>query len=120
MEPTREIYWNIVGGKLIYIFTLAALGVMVWGIRARVLLWRRGGAEMRFDRIPERMGGLLVEIFGHRRQLRRPYPGLMHLFIFYGFFAELVATSLIAIQEWSGIHFLRGAFYLWFMRYRIP
>ncbi len=114
MEPTREIYWNIVGGKLIYIFALAALGVMVWGIRARVLLWRRGGGEMRFDRIPERLVGLLAEIFGHRRQLRRPYPGLMHMFIFYGFFAELVATTLIAVQEWSGIHFLRGAFYLWF------
>ncbi|MEE9275974.1 MAG: (Fe-S)-binding protein, partial [bacterium] len=40
--------------------------------------------------------------------------GLMHMFIFYGFFAELVATTLIAVQEWSGIHFLRGAFYLWF------
>ena len=49
MEPTREIYWNIVGGKLIYIFALAALGVMVWGIRARVLLWRRGAQDPRAE-----------------------------------------------------------------------
>ena len=44
--------------------------------------------------------------------LRDTYPGLIHLFIFYGFFAELIATSMIAVQEWTGIHYLKGNLYL--------
>ena len=46
--------------------------------------------------------------------MRDRYSGTAHLFIFYGFFVEFIATILIAIQEWSGIHFLQGTFYLWF------
>ncbi|MFQ5693695.1 MAG: hypothetical protein ACE5IM_11705, partial [Nitrospinota bacterium] len=114
MEPTREIYWNIIGGKLIYLLALAALAFMVRGILGRVRLWRIGRKEERTDRPAERLWGLLVEVFGHRRQLRDPYPGLMHLFIFYGFFVELIATTLVAVQEWSGVHFLQGGFYRWF------
>ena len=114
MEPTREIYWNIAGGKLIYLFALAAVAAMGYGVWRRVRLWRLGGSEARWDRLPERAGGLLAEVFGHRRQLRDAYPGLMHLFIFYGFFAELVATTLVGVQEWTGVHFLKGSFYLWF------
>lgn len=112
--PTREIYWNITYGALIYAFAAAAVAVLVWGVLQRWRLWQLGGGEARFDRIPERLRGLLIEIFGHRRQLRDPIPGLAHLFIFYGFLAELVATSLIAIQEWTGIHYLEGTFYLWY------
>ena len=112
--PTREIYWNITAEALIYVFALIAAGFLGYGIYLRVRLWRLGGRESRFDRLGERLGGLLLEVFGHRRQLRDPYPGVAHLFIFYGFLAQLVATSLIALQEWSGVHFLRGTFYLWF------
>ncbi len=114
MEPTREIYWNIAFGELIYLLAVIAVGAMGWGIWQRVQLWRLGGGEARFDRIPERLWGLVAEVFGHKRMLRESYPGLMHLFIFYGFFGALVATSLIAVQEWTGVHFLKGTFYLWY------
>jgi Fe-S oxidoreductase/nitrate reductase gamma subunit len=112
--PTREIYWNITGGALIYALAAVAAALLVYGIWRRVRLWRRGRPEPRLDRIPERIGGLLVEIFGHRRALRDPYPGVAHLLIFYGFVAAFVATSLIALQEWTGVHFLQGTFYLWY------
>jgi hypothetical protein len=112
--PTREIYWNIVNGGLIYGLALVAGGFLAYGIYRRARLWRRGTAVARFDRLGERLRGLLIEVFGHRRSLRDPYAGVAHLFIFYGFLAQFVATSLIALQEWSGIPFLRGTFYLWF------
>jgi len=112
--PTREIYWNITYGGLIYLFAAIAVGILVYGVYQRLRLWRLGGSDARFDRIPERIRGLLIEIFGHRRQLRDPIPGLAHLFIFYGFLAELVATGLISLQEWTGLHFLKGTFYLWY------
>jgi Fe-S oxidoreductase/nitrate reductase gamma subunit len=112
MPPTREIYWNITGEALIYLFALLAVGALAYGIFRRVRLWRLGGAEARLDRLPERLRGLLLEVFGHARQLREPYPGLAHLFIFYGFLAMLIATSLISLQEWTGFPLLRGPFYL--------
>jgi len=112
MEPTREIYWNIVGGALVYAFAVVAVGWLVYGVWRRVRLWRLGGPEERLDRIPERLAGVVVEIFGHRRHMRDVVPGVAHWMIFYGFLAEVVATGLIAVQEWTGIHFLEGAFYL--------
>ncbi len=112
MTPTREIYWNIVFGPLVYLFAAAAIGVMSYGIYQRVRLWRLGGGEMRTDNPVKRLWGVVDELLFHRRMLRDTYPGLMHLFIFYGFFAELIATSMIAVQEWTGIHYLKGNLYL--------
>ena len=112
MTPTREIYWNIVFGPLVYLFAAAAIGVMSYGIYQRVRLWRLGGGELRTDNPVKRLWGVVDELVVHRRMLRDPYPGLMHLFIFYGFFAELIATSMIAVQEWTGIHYLKGNLYL--------
>jgi Fe-S oxidoreductase/nitrate reductase gamma subunit len=114
MGDTREIYWNIVGGGLIYLFFAAAMAAFAHGVYRRYRLWRLGGNEARWDRIRERLTGLLVEIFGQRRQLRRLYPGLMHALIFYGFLAEVIATTLVGIQDWTGIHFLQGTTYHWF------
>ncbi len=116
MEPTREIYWNITGGALIYLFALLAVGVLAWGIYGRVQLWRLGGGSLaeRLDRPWERFAGVFGEVFGQRRQLRDPLMGPAHAMIFYGFLAQLIATSLVAIQENTGIHFLKGTFYLWF------
>jgi Fe-S oxidoreductase/nitrate reductase gamma subunit len=112
MVPTREIYWNIVGGTWIYAFAVVAVGLVAYGIYRRTRLWRLGTAARRGDRPGRRLAGLLAEVFGHRRLLRDRYAGIAHLFIFYGFFALLIATSLIAVQEWTGIHFLEGRFYL--------
>lgn len=109
---TREIYWNIVGGTLIYLFAFAAFAVVGWGVRRRVLLWRRGRGELVADRWRERLGGGFAEVFTHRRNRRDRGPGLAHLLIFYGFMGEVVATGLIAVQEWTGLHFLQGTFYL--------
>ena len=46
MTPTREIYWNIVLGPLIYLLAAVAIGVMSYGIYQRVRLWRLGGGEL--------------------------------------------------------------------------
>jgi Fe-S oxidoreductase/nitrate reductase gamma subunit len=112
MEPTREIYWNVVGGGLLYVLALVAVAFFAWGVFRRVRLWRLGAPEARLDRIWERTAGLLMEVVGHRRHRRRSFPAVIHLLIFYGFLAQFAATSLISLQEWSGVHFLRGSFYL--------
>jgi Fe-S oxidoreductase/nitrate reductase gamma subunit len=114
MEPTREIYWNIAAHGLIYVFLIAAIAGAAYGIGRRFRLWRLGEAEDRLDRIPERLTGLLSEIFGHRRHFRDPFAGTAHLLIFYGFLAQLVATGIISVQESTGAQLLKGTFYLWY------
>ncbi len=114
MEPTREIYWNIVAWWLIYPFFAVSAAVFVYAIQRRVRLWRLAGKLDRFDRLGERFRGLLSEVLGQHRLLRDPFAGISHLLIFYGFAGLTVATALIALQEWTGIHFLEGTFYLWY------
>ncbi|MFL2935441.1 MAG: heterodisulfide reductase-related iron-sulfur binding cluster [Myxococcota bacterium] len=114
MEPTREIYWNIIDGPIIYLFAAVAVGLLIYGVVRRIRLWRLGESELRTDRLGERFKGLLVEIFGQKRHLREPFPGIAHLLIFYGFLGAFIATCVIAVQEWTGIHILEGQFYLWY------
>jgi len=114
MPPTREIYWNVDAEALVYLLALFTLAFMAFQITRRVRLWRLGEPESHFDRPGERLTGLVREVFGHRRQLREPYPGIAHLLIFWGFAVQLVATALIAVQEWTGTQLLQGTFYLWF------
>lgn len=42
MEPTREIYWNILGGAWIYPLAVVAVGVLLRGAWRRIGLWRKG------------------------------------------------------------------------------
>jgi len=116
VEATREIYWNIIGGALLYGLAVVAVAFFAWGVFRHIRLWRLGAPGVRpgirLDRIGERARGLLTEVFGQRRLRRRSFPAVVHLLIFYGFLAQFAATSLIALQEWSGVHFLRGPFYL--------
>ncbi|MDP7572439.1 MAG: respiratory nitrate reductase subunit gamma, partial [Myxococcota bacterium] len=114
MELTRQIYWNIVYGGWIYLFFAISAAVFLYAIQRRVRLWRLAGKADRFDRLGERLRGLVSEVLGQRRLLRDPFAGVSHLLIFYGFGGLTVATALIALQEWTGIHFLQGTFYLWY------
>ncbi|MDG2335592.1 MAG: heterodisulfide reductase-related iron-sulfur binding cluster [Myxococcota bacterium] len=114
MELTREIYWNIVWGPAIYALAAVAVLILLRGAWQRIQLWREGTPEQRTDRLGERLSGTLIEIFGQRRHLRDPFPGVAHLLILYGFLGAFLATTMIAIQEWTGIHFIAGPFYLGF------
>ena len=33
MEPTREIYGNIVGGEVVYLFMIVSFGLLGWALR---------------------------------------------------------------------------------------
>ena len=110
MEPTRQIYWNIVYGGWIYLFFAISAAIFVYTIQRRVRIWRLPGKVDRFDRLGERLRGLVREVLGQRRLLRDPFAGISHLLIFYGFAGLTVATALIALQEWTGIHFLNPKF----------
>ena len=119
MEATREVFGNIPGGEWIYLIALASVGVFVWGLWRRVRLWRIGKPADRLDRWIERFRGLTVYAFAHKGFFRERLPGVGHLFLFIGFVAALVATTIIAIEKdlgYLGLHvdFWKGGFYLWY------
>lgn len=112
--PTREIYWNIAYGKLVYLFFLIVVGVLAYSLYTHYQRWRLGKKEEenRFDQIGQRLKDLLTQAFAQRRIVSQKYPGLMHLFIFSGFLVLFIGTSMIAVQENLSIEYLYGSFYL--------
>ena len=64
---------------------LIAFCICGYGFYRHAVLWRIGTAENRTDSFGRRIRSTLSQIFGHGRILKERYPGLMHLFLFYGF-----------------------------------
>jgi len=113
MVAQRELYWNIPEHLLIYaVFAIVAL-VVLYGLYRHYQLWRLGGPEKRWDQLGERIWTVIWEGFGHWRQLRDPYPGAMHFFMFWGIIALFALGAFLDfIQILTGYHFLAGIPYL--------
>jgi len=121
MEITREIFWNVGTWTRwpVYALGLIVIIIFVFGLIKRIRLWRIGKPENRYDQILKRIGSVLSFGFFHKRILKEPYPGITHLFLFWGFLILLLGTILIFIQEditllLFGKTFIQGNFYLAF------
>jgi Fe-S oxidoreductase/nitrate reductase gamma subunit len=118
MSAGREIFWNIgLWGNMVYVLMAIAIGLFVWAFYHRYLLWRTGRPENRLDHLSHRITSfvrkLVVEVLGQRRILREPFPGVMHLIIFWAFLCFLLATIADFTNHYV-FHFLEGRVYLWF------
>lgn len=113
---SREIFWNINQPAWMYILTLIALLFFFYGFYNHVKFWRKGdrmGGHLSFFL---RFKSFLSQVLLQRRILRKLYPGLMHIFIFWGCFVLFLGTILLAIQfdllgPVFGLSFLHGSFY---------
>jgi Fe-S oxidoreductase/nitrate reductase gamma subunit len=121
MEITREIFWNV-GSWVrwpVYALGLIAILIFVFGLVKRIRLWKIGKPENRIDQLSRRICSVLSYGFLHKRILKEFYPGIMHLFIFWGFLLLLIGTLLIFFQEdftrliFDKV-FIQGSFYLTF------
>src|SRR3989441_9142745 len=70
---------------------LAAVTYFVFRARRLYRMLRLGPNENRFDKIPERIRGVLTYVGLHTRMFRNLYSGTLHFFIFYGFVVLLTA-----------------------------
>lgn len=121
MEITREIFWNV-GNWVrwpVYGMGLMAVIIFLFGLIRRFKLWRIGKPETRTDHILKRIGSVFSYGLFHKRILKEPYPGIMHLFIFWGLLVLFIGTILIFFQEdftrlIFGKVFIHGSFYLTF------
>jgi Fe-S oxidoreductase/nitrate reductase gamma subunit len=119
--PCRDTFWNVPLWAEIFIYLggAVAIAVCVYGLWQRVQLWRAGGPENRFDRIPERLRLVAKHVLGQVRVLSQAYPGVMHAIMFWGFLALFMGTVLATIDaditlplfDWK---LLRGPFYLFY------
>ena len=78
----ENIYKPVVLGTLICFVAIAA--VFAFGLYRHYQLLLMGGKENRFDQIPTRLKTALTEVFAQMRIIKEPYPGIMHLLIFWG------------------------------------
>jgi len=133
MQPSREIFWNVPLGEIIYVLAVIVLGIFIYAIYRRYRLWRLGGPEDKFSHIGKRLWAFLVtgivdgllhrkffglaDGLGHRRfsiKDLRPkefHPGIIHFLIFAGCIIFLLGAFLDFISHYF-FHFLHGNFYL--------
>src|SRR2546421_12535117 len=79
--------------KSIAVLAVLLAAVPSFVVRARRLdrMLRLGPSENRFDRVPERIRGVLSYAGLHTRMFRNLYSGILHFFIFWGFVVLLTA-----------------------------
>ena len=120
MEATREIYWNVGHGWTtlvpMYLLTVAAIGVLVYGGMQRLKIYRLGKPIDRTDDLWQRIVDATATVLGQAKVIRVRWPGLAHGAFFWSFFVLFIGTSLIVLQaDFSdllfGIKFLKGTFY---------
>lgn len=117
----REIYWNAYNFEpWLFFFTAIALAIFAYGLYRRWKMWKAIGKEkICWDQIPLRLKSLLMNGLLQIKTWRDIYPGVMHGLIFFGFFALIIGTILVAgefhltvpLFNWQ---FLLGNFYLGF------
>ncbi len=121
MEMSREIYWNVGHGVMIpmYLLVLAAVALLVSGLRERAKIYRQGKPLNRTDNLPERIVSALREVLLQAKVLRVKGPGTAHGLFFWGFGLLTIGTTLVFVQAdlldpLFGVRFLKGNFYLLF------
>src|SRR5262245_38232108 len=93
MSPSHDWYGVIPGWVIFY--ALIAVALALFGRRVAVLvgLLAKGKPAARWDRVPARVGKVIVYVFGQARLLGGDFwPGLMHATIFWGFVVLTLGT----------------------------
>ena len=100
-----------------YSLTALSLAIMTWQFIAPARRWMKGKP---IHWKPDAWKGVIVNVLGQRKvQASRPRSGApMHLMIFYGFLAMLLATTLLAVATYSPLvglpNFHHGLYYMVF------
>lgn len=84
-----------------------AVAAYVFLRRARKLYsyLKAGRAELRTDHAMARLGDVLLYAIGQRRLLNRPYGGILHVLIFWGFCVLLIANFTLILRGFLGPEF---------------
>ena len=97
MEPQRLIFTLVVVSVTGYFFLKQALKLYKY--------LKAGNPENRFDKPAERLGDVLIFAMGQKRLLKRPYGGIMHALIFWGFCVLAIANATLILRGFFGMGF---------------
>ena len=125
MEIGREILWNAgeAARWITYALMIITFIVLIMGFKKRYAMWKIGKSfPIDFKKqLGERIVYFIKSGVFHATILRprEEYPGIMHLFIFWGFLILSIGTALVALQDdviklLFGVEFIKGDFYLVF------
>lgn len=84
--------------SLDFLLVFITLILFIYGVYKRSRLWRIGKPEDRSDRKPERFKRLWRDGILQIKILSERTPGLMHLFLFWGFLIPLVIIILLNLR----------------------
>ena len=103
--PIRETFWNIPHWAEIAQYLLGFLTILIfgYGVIRRIRRWLKGQPERRIDQIGKRLWSVVVDGIGQVRTLKDPFPGVMHLTIFWGMIALFIGT-ILATVDWDVAH----------------
>src|SRR6185312_12217722 len=87
----------------IWLLLLAAVLLAVWRFWRLLRPLLTAASDDRWDRVVDRLGGLVTNVALHRRLLKFRYSGVLHLMIFSGF-----AVLLTAIVQSFGSRLFPG------------
>lgn len=113
-EPARRLVGaNVPYEWLIYLIMFIPIGIFLYGLyeRCKVYFLAKGTIN-RSDRIGARLWSWFVNSIFQARVIRKPLPGIMHAFLFWGFFLLFMAAGLDAAHYWLGWPHLEGGFYI--------
>ncbi len=112
MEATRQIFWNINGKGIMYVFALIAIAIFIVGFCQKILNWQQG-RPIHYDNLGLRLKKLITDVIKHDKGVfKGSFRRFMHLGVFYGFIIMMIGTLIIAIQVDFNIPLLYGKFYL--------
>ncbi len=112
---SREIFWNVQFGEIVYVLAFIVIAIAAYATYQRLRLWRLGSKDDRLSNLPSRIWTVVVKTMAdglwHKRIVRSPYAGIMHMLIFGGF-ALLLIGPLLDFTSDHFVHFLKGNVYL--------
>jgi Fe-S oxidoreductase/nitrate reductase gamma subunit len=112
-EATRQLLWNVPHVWPLYAMLVAALAVLAWSVYERVEFWRRGKSDdERLSDLVERLFFMLGELFSQRKVRQKPFPGLIHVFLFYSFIVLVITTTVVALDYDFHTSLFRGYIYV--------
>ncbi len=111
--PMRVVGANIPYEWLIYVFMFIPIGIFLFGFYKKIQIWMLAKGEIhRNDKIGARIVSFLVNTLLQARVVRKPLPGWMHFFLFWGFFLLFMAAGIDAMHNAIGWPHLAGATYI--------
>ncbi len=108
--PTRDVEMYHSSYIFMWLLTVVTFIIFGYGIYSRYKLWKIGVPEDRKDTAS--FGRFISNTFGHVRLLRDAYPGIMHLFILWGFIVLAIGTASLVVHTDFGIEIFNGPYYL--------